>query len=264
MIAGVSISVIILGIVMILAFVGMIACAKKQQTNPNAQPLAIMLLIVVIICGGAVLYKTGMFGGDESKKLIENEMKFAEATAVILGRDIAATYPNSKVLIVTGPNFEKNTRTMKLIDGLKAGLGSAAQCEIDFPEPKVKDPNMPEDGFPIEEMMKAGDFDAILAKHPDCTMVVSVIGLPRDAEKMTVWQKPADERPKFALLSGDIHQYQNAIKSGAIVAAVTYCPGVKFSEDPAPEDPKAAFDLRYLLVTPKNVDELSQKYKLFQ
>ncbi len=38
--------------IMIVAFIGMIVCAKKQKTNPNAKTIAILCLIVVVICAG--------------------------------------------------------------------------------------------------------------------------------------------------------------------------------------------------------------------
>ena len=54
---------VIIGIVMFIALIGMIVCSKKQKVNPNAQPVAIALLIVVVICGFMMMQKTGVFGG---------------------------------------------------------------------------------------------------------------------------------------------------------------------------------------------------------
>lgn len=269
----ISFQVVLIGVVMVLALVGMIACAKKQRTNPNAQPIAIALLIVVVICGIAILVKTGTLGDNANEKLIQNEMKFASSTAIILGQDLRVAYPGEKVLVVVDRNFDKNTRQQKLVEGLKEGLGSTAEVVTDTltieslkkndtpPAPGAPPPE--EDIMPLEEIMKAVDFDAVIEKHPDCKIVISLIGLPRDFNQMKTWT--LENRPKVALLNADVHSLAPLIKGGYIVAAVSYCPGVKFSEDPAPDDPKAAFDLRYIMITPKNIEELAQKYQgLFQ
>jgi len=272
----ISFQVVLIGVVMILALIGMIACAKKQRTNPNAQPIAIALLIVVVICGIAILVKTGTLGDNANEKLIQNELKFATATAIILGEELKSNYPNEKVLVVVDRNFDKNTRQQKLVEGLKKGLGTAEVVtdtlvlegrKRDNP-PVAAAPGAPplppeEDIMPLEELMKASDFDAVIEKNPDCKIVVSLIGLPRDFNMMKTWN--LENRPKIALLNADVHLLMPLIRAGYIAAVVSYCPGVKFSEDPAPNDPKAAFDLRYLMVTPKNVDELAQKHQgLFQ
>lgn len=262
-------AVIIIGIVMVLALVGMVACAKKQRTNPGAQPVAIGLLIVVVICGIAILFKTGTLGSGETEKLIANELKYAQSQAFVLGKYLKETYPDSTVLIVADRNYAKSKRQEKLIEGLKEGLGGASTpVTIDTLElPKNKKGMPPEemDMMPLEEIMTAKEFDAVVKKNPQANLVISMIGLPRDADKMQLWKMEEAKRPKVALLTGDIHSLGRAIKAGFIVAAVSYRPGVKFTEDPCPDDPEKAFEERYIIITPKNVEATAKKYpNLFQ
>ena len=49
---------------MIAGLVGIIVCQKKQKTNPNAQAVAFVFLIVILVGAGGMLHQTGMFGGD--------------------------------------------------------------------------------------------------------------------------------------------------------------------------------------------------------
>jgi hypothetical protein len=254
---------------MVLALVGMVACAKKQRTNPGAQPIAIALLIVVVICGITILFQTGTLGQGATQKLIENELKYAQSQALVLGKYLKETYPDSTVLIVADRNYEKSNRQQKLIDGLKEGLGGASTPitigTLELPKNKKGMPPEEMDMMPLEEIMTAKEFDALLKKHPKANLVISMIGLPRDADKMAVWKMDDTKRPKFALLNGDIHSLGRAIKAGLIVAAVSYKPGVKFTEDPCPSDPEKAFEERYIIITPKNIDATVQKYpNLFQ
>lgn len=261
-----SFPVILVGAVMVLALIGMIACAKKQRTNPNAQPLAVGLLIVVIACGIAILFLTNSFGGDDTQSLIENETKFACAKSEVLGGYLKDKIGSDKVLVVADRNFAKDKRSERLIDALKKGLG-VADVEVDtiVLDNKGKGPAEEEFMMPLEEMMTSKDFDKLLEKHQDCKLVITMIGLPRDAGNMKALKLPKDKRPRVALLNGDIHAMQGAIANGIIVAAVSYKPGVKYTEDAAPKDAKTAFDLRYLLVTPENIKTVSTDYKgLFQ
>lgn len=261
-----SFPVILVGAVMVIALIGMIACAKKQRTNPNAQPIAVGLLIVVIACGIAILFLTNSFGGDDTQSLIENETKFACAKSEVLGDYLKGKFPGEKILVVADRNFAKDKRSERLVDALKKGLG-VNDIEVDtiVLESKGKGPAEEEFMMPLEEMMTAKDFDKLLEKHQDCKLVITMIGLPRDANNLKSLKMTKDKRPKIALLNGDIHSMQGAIASGIIVGAVSYKPGVKYTEDAAPKDVKAAFEQRYLLVTPENIKTVATEYKgLFQ
>ena len=259
-------SVILVGAVMILALIGMIACAKKQRTNPNAQPIAIGLLVIVIACGIAIMVMTNSFGGDDTQTLIENETRYACAKSEVLGSYLKDKFPGEKVLVVAERDFATNKRTDRLIEALKTGLGSA-DVEVDTITLDTKGKMPPEEEMmmPIEEMMTAKDFDKLLEKHQDCKLVITMIGLPRDAANMKVWKMSKDKRPKIALLNGDVGTMQQAIANGYIVGAVFYKPGVKYTEDPAPKEVQKAFDERYLLVNPDNIKKIAAENKgLFQ
>lgn len=260
-----SLTVVLVGIIMVIALIGMIACAKRQRTNPNAQPMAIALLVVVIACGVTIMIKTGSFGGDDTATLIENETRFACAKADVLGSYLKGKFPGEKVLIVADRDYEKNKRTQRLIESLKAGLGSDANVDTITIASKGNVPPEEEFMMPLEEIMTAKDFNAVLDKHSDCKMVISMVGLPRDAAKMKIWQMSSATRPKIAILDGGIQSLKQAIAAGYIVAAVSYKPGVKYTEDPAPKDANKAFDLRYILINPDNIGKMAEDYKtLFQ
>ncbi len=256
-------AVILIGIVMILALIGMIVCAKKQRTNPNAQSLAVALLIIVVICGIAILYKSGMFGGDST---IENYQAYEQVKAKVLGEAIAKQFPAQKILVIETPNYEKNKRTQAILDSLKEGLGS---CQMIVKVPQIQKPKSagdnPEDidMLPMEELIKAKDFDQLINANKGVACVVTTFGFPMDIKNMRTLRnamKPTG-KPKFAMLTGDISRAQSLIKSGAVVAVVTYKPGIEFNDEAPPSDTKEAFDKRYILITPKNMAELAKKYK---
>ena len=70
---------------MIAGLAGMIVCQKKQKTNPNAQTIAFVFLVVILAGAGGMLYETGIFGGDrEMDRIMGNEIAFAKARSSVL------------------------------------------------------------------------------------------------------------------------------------------------------------------------------------
>ena len=120
----------------------------------------------------------------------------------------------------------------------------------------------------LRDSMKAVNFDAMLKRHPDCNLIVSLLGLPMDVENMEIWyveETPETPKPKIALMDANIYNLKAAIQSGTVIATVTYSPSAKYDESKAPEDPQQAFDKRFLLITPENVEAIaSQHAGLFQ
>ncbi|OGV50456.1 MAG: hypothetical protein A2X49_14800 [Lentisphaerae bacterium GWF2_52_8] len=249
-------------VIMVAALIGMFICAKKQQVYQNAQTFAFVLLAIVIACGITILFQTGVLGSANTEKLIAKEMLFAKAKATVLGQSLAASYPGLKTLLIVEPGYEKNENQKQLIAALKEGFGSKIPTVV-IASPEV--PPMPAGTPPemmmrppLEEMMQAKQFDAIINKYPDCKLIVTLIGLPFDVGEMELWRKDEAVRPKVALFNGEIYELKGAIMQKLIVAAVAYKPGAKFTESPT-KDIKKDFDLRYVLLTPANVEAEAAK-----
>ena len=253
---------IVIGVVMIGCFVGMILCAKKQHSNALAKPLAIVLLLGVVVC--TVLILTKSLGSGDTRALIANELRFAKASSYILGKKLAEIKPGAKVLVIVDEQNEMNKRQKILIDGLKEGFGSAiTSVTIKTPQIKKAKGAPQEMMMPLMEMVKAADFNKLLKQNKSCNLIVTMIGLPMDMGGLTIWDdfdEDPKKTPKLAILNGDVSMLGMAIKSGLVPAAVTHNPDARYTEDAAPEDMQAAFDVRYLLITTKNVDEILKKY----
>ncbi len=71
--------------------------------------------------------------------------------------------------------------------------------------------------------MEASSIDEISENHPNCNIIVSLIGLPIETGKLKVWQK--DNPSKFALLMPDLSvigfrtTIRNDFQRGKIIAA---------------------------------------------
>lgn len=266
---------IIMALVMVLALIGMIVCAKKQNVTPAAKPAAIACMIIIILCAFGILATTGMFGDAGTKKIIQNEMVYMKSSAFIPGKYIGDKYPGAKIFLLVDDE-KNNIRQEELIKEFERGL--AGRCEIvgrDVPKPPppppaegeeaaqpapapTPDQEMSEMMIPIQEIMTAESVMTSLAKYPNANMLVTFIGLPRNFQEMPIWfEEDEAKRIKVALVSGEVYQLGPGIAAGQIVAAVTYNPKAKFDESKAPSDPQAAFNKRYLLITPENVEQIA-------
>ena len=92
-------------------------------------------------------------------------------------------------------------------------------------------------------------------------VIVLMNGLPQSANSMALWNaKPA---PKVAVFGGMVTGLGDRIRSGDIVAIVAHNPMAIPGDAPPPGDQQKAFDKRFVLITPKNVDEVSAKHTGF-
>ncbi len=253
---------IVIGIVMAGCFIGMIICTKKQHTNALAKPLAIVLLLGVVICTIFILVKN--LGSGDTQTLIANELKFAKASTYVLGEKLAKIKPGAKVLLIVNEQNEMNKRQDILIEGLKEGFGtSITSVTIKTPKKKESKGAPEEMMMPLMEMMKAEDFNKLIAQNKSCNLIITLIGLPMDIGGLSIWknfESNPKKTPKLVIVNGDVSMMYQAIKSGLVPAVVTHNPHARYTEDAPPKDPQAAFDVRYLLITTKNVDEVAKKY----
>jgi hypothetical protein len=115
---------------------------------------------------------------------------------------------------------------------------------------------------PLSYIVAEDALDKITRQHPQAEILVSLIGLPIDVLRTETWKT---ER-KFALLLPDLRMLgdQSAIRmafqSGKIAAIVLNKPGAPPDDQPLGRDAKMEFDLRFLLVTPENVDQCLKAY----
>ncbi|MFA6567538.1 MAG: hypothetical protein WCS96_04940 [Victivallales bacterium] len=251
---------------MAISLIGMIVCAKKQNTVAVAKPMAVVLMLVVIICAVVILMKTGVLGDQGTQKIIANELTYAKAGYYMLGKELAVKAPNARTLLIVEKARNNDERTPALLQAFKDGAAEKLNIvatgtpTVTWPEgrqPKPEEMEM----MPMNEMLKARDYNDVINKYPDCNLIVSFIGLPMDVEDLQVWSMPPETRPKLGLINCAYHNLKNAIQTGAVIAVVGINPSAKFDEQPAPKDPKAAFDRRYILITPENVVKIADTYK---
>jgi hypothetical protein len=184
-----------------------------------------------------------------------------------------------KALILANPFTQRPGRPAEIYDfeaagleGLRRGFGKTiALGAIEYPALRpdyLRNPDSvriaPQTTTPLSYLVAEDAFDMLAQRHPDCDLVVSLIGLPANLRRVQLWQKSGGPRLALLLpdlrLIGDQAAVRAAFRSGKIAATVLNKPGAPAEDIPIGRDTKAEFERRYLLVTADTIDSLIKAY----
>ena len=253
--------VVIIGVA---AFVGMIVCAKMKE-KPQAKPLAGVFLAVLIVCAGMYLHNNGIFTGEDkaTRDQKASYARFEESTAKALGEYIAKNYGSSKIVIVAagGADYQKNPALVKKAENVKKYIPSAEIKNLGYTRNEHEMAAMP--GATAKEFL---DF---FKKNADVGMFVLLEDMPYDMAQSGAILKflvESNGKQKIAVFNGDVSSFYPFIKKDFVAAAVVTKPGLKEEdyEKLASENLDEAFGMRYILITPKNVDQYKDNARIFR
>lgn len=267
----------ILFILMVVAGIVMLFGMAKQKAGMDwGRPLAIVCAIVALVCaiGQIVVKTTGV--GKGAGGIAKTELVYVQVSMEKMGKYLAEKCPGAKVLVIQDPETKTSSERRKAaLEGLKKGFGSKVTvAATDSPTiPKNAKGMMGEMGMgaggpegggemlpPMEYWLTPAAFDGLVAKHKDCDLVVSTIGLPSKFGQMKLWRKVQSKKLKIALGGGSIYELGKLFAMKYITAAVAYNPKAVYDDSKPPSDLDEAFKKRYLLVTPENARQLAQQY----
>lgn len=242
-------------LLMVAGFVGIIVCKKKQKTNPAAQGIAVICLIFILIGAGGFLYEN--FGGGEQATLIANESRFASSRYAKIAAEVKKDFAGKSAVVIVNSGYANEEISKASYDALIEGLNGV---NILATEELVVDSNNPE---PIEMQITAKKYNDISSKYKNADVFVICSQMPQDTNEIRKMDIFKGGKAKIALLSSEAGEFGYYIQRGKVIAATLSKNDEKAinPDTKAPDDLNAAFDIRYVLVTPKNLKEVYGKYK---
>jgi len=157
--------------------------------------------------------------------------------AAALGSYLAAHFQGSSAVVLSNPfaaekNTPRNIRDFEqaALAGLRKGLGTKVTiAEIVHPRLKtfsgspyklIRSPTT----TPLSYLMDDAALDDVIRTHPDCRLVISLIGIPAGIRTSSFWKHPGTTSlalllPDLSFL-GDESSIRYAFKSGRVTAAV--------------------------------------------
>ncbi len=260
---------LIAGLAMAVGIVGMVVCARSGKDGPW-RILLMLAFLLVVMGGGSVIALRSLRGSNVDRAAVE--AFDSRVAGLVLGRHLAAAMPGSTALVIVEDKASTEHHFVAGLAGLREGMGTAVTI-IDivspFPEERAAGtdggrPMSPERRIHLRKKTPASALDRILAENRDCTLIISFVGLSQNPADMAIWKSAeSEDRPRFVLFRSNVRPYREAIRAGAILAAVVTRPDFEPGQGKVPEEPQAAFDRRFLLVTPENVDQIAAAHPIF-
>ncbi len=248
-----------------LSILGMAKCAG-HGAEPSAGALrkfgAFCLFLSAIACLGLFLWQFGLFSkrADDGRPEL-NIDKFEIARAHVFAMKVLELHARSSALVLAGSAPGCDALVKAQIEEMKKVFGSSIDIAAveSFPVEFRKDSGR----WVLPKSVDVKSFEAAILKHKDCKLVVSMVGLPFEMWKMTIWKWNDLARPSVALLDGNPRWLGKSIAAGHISVVASYRPGWTYFPE-VPSDPVKAFSMRYLLVTKDNVAEIAERFRNVQ
>lgn len=252
-------------LVMVVAAVVMLwAQSQSKRFKSNwARPVVVLSGLFIFALAITQVFQAMTAPQREGDRIRNREMHYLSATMQTLGEQIGTKHRGASILVVTPEptQFDKlQARQDIVVNSLNLGLADGANVgAIVHPKPPEGMSDAVEEG-----MVTAAMLDAVIEANPGHQIILLNIGLPHDFHEMAFWSTKVEDgvnRPRLALGQQSVYELRRAIAAEFIACVVTYKPGYKFDINKlAPELYNEAFDDRYLLVTPENVDALAEEY----
>ena len=242
----------IIGIVMMaVAFVGVIICAKK-----DIQVGALGGLLIVL--GGAVIYGVGTFSDDSSGAEI-GHVYYCSITDRA-GKEMKNHAAGKKIVYLVDPGMMQSEIARKGLETFKKAFGSddVELATIDVP------PEAIEQGLDMTTYLKPKHIDDIISRDPDAAFVIE-IGFPERADRIAALKLPEAKRPIVFLTnsgaaSGKV--ISKMIKDGKIAGVVIGKPGKRDPNyEPDADKLAEAFDKLYVVVNKDNYNEFKNSFE---
>ena len=218
------------------------------------------------------IFIAALFLAGCSKSAPESER--TAATQVLAEYVVTSARPKG-VLVISNPFTQQSGRPANVyafekagVDGLKKGFGAKVPLTIAFPklrEQVLRDPGSvqvdPQTTTPLSFLVAENSFRELLQMHPNCDVVVSLIGLPVNLVAFKEWSQAG--APKFALLLpdwrmiGGREEILRAFREKKLIAAVVNKPNAIES---VAKDYREQFENRFILVTADNAEKALADY----
>ncbi len=271
-----AVGVLILGIIGAIVLAAIIACFAVAALSKNTALRVVgAVLGCLILCGvgaavllSAIIVRTGKNIVATQKELRHKEETYQRIAYKKLGQEIASRHAGGKILLIryAAGNAEAATSMTKAqMDGLNAGLAGKTAIAATEELSSVMQPGDNDTMLDPGGMLTAERFDAMLADNPECNVVVSLVGLPYDMQAMQYWkqaQKDPQAVPRLVLVNAHTYELKQAIAAGHISVVLQNKPEIYDWNAPVPPDEDAAFNNRFIVITPDNIDQVAAKYPM--
>ena len=178
----------------------------------------------------------------------DRELLFA-AHGYAAGKKIAEGYRDGEVVVLVPDTEIDTSRGRKLLEAVKTALGKEEKVVALPVEPALALKYSADDCPSFSDLVRAGDYNKMLAQYRNAAYVIFAAGLPKDASAMALWRLP--KRPSVFVLNGT-RKLDPVLKSHLIAGYTALNEKADFENCRIPQSYEGAFNTRFTLVTGEN------------
>ena len=186
---------------------------------------------------------------------ITRELFLLRVSAKKMGEYLSSSVPDTQTLVLTDIKLTPDSiKGKELLKGLKEGLGSKIEIKAVEVLGKATPYNDP-DNFNLRNNLiepTFEDFDLMIKKYPDCSLIIFLSGLPPGFASMELWEQ--EKIPKIAVINTNLKHLKQAITAKIIIAVVSYKPNLMkiIKNDSMTEE---NFSKAFEIITPENINQ---------
>lgn len=270
----------LLYILMVIGGIGMIfGMIKEKQGYPWARPLTIVCVLITIALAALTMLPNGSMqrAGRRYRAIRE---QYQEVVGQVVGEYVAENFEGQQVAVLTatdGPNHYM-TGLQRAAEGNFQIQRSSLDLELIRQEwhDWMMEDEMPEGGemqyiidtledMVADEMELPINIDiidqALLQAAQDADLVICALSLPFGQEQMRFWRQR--ETPILLLQGaelGNIDDLVTRMRRNQLVGMIMFNPEADFQLDSIPSDTQEAFNSRYVLITPDNLQQMVREH----
>ena len=221
--------------------------------------VSFFILAFLLASSGIILllYVYGVIGSLNKVQFDFHKNRFELARAYTFAKKLSKISLGKRLLIITGWDDENRELVKAQIKKIKEALAGKVKI-LGIERVKVK--KLKRDERRLTTISPV-DFNKITSKYQRCDMIISMVGLPWNYEKLKIWRRR--NRPCVALLDGRVRHLKLPLMDGRVKLLTVYRPDWTLLPN-LPDDPEKLFSMRYLLITRENMPEMQRRHRFWR
>ena len=218
------------------------------------------ITVAILLCSTACKKISSPYSVD-TQKYLEKEAKYQYTAYRFFGQEVAKQLPDAKILLIKEKDKTDNTGkfnniTTAQMNGLKDGLGNNTAIQqihnISIPQTKGAYTD-------LYQHFNSKVLDNLLSQYEDYDTIILMVDLPSDFKDSKLFKESSEDTPTLCLTQTSninaLLPYLQGQKPHIKVALTGS--GKRYDwKAPYPDVDQIAFEQRWILVTPDNVNDV--------
>ncbi len=228
------------------------------------RPLAALMALITMLLAFIQVIIVINTPGKVRQEIASKDQQFLRVAIESTCSYIVKNYPASHILLISKPEAASTISTHEgIMAAVNSGFdGKYKSLSKESPRPPLSSILGNDQGNSSDIEFNPNSVELMLRLHPETDVILSLIGLPDNFEKVKFFKMKPKERPKFIVMFPEsLFKLKPYLKKGLISEVITYNNRYKPNfKEKLPDDNNEIFKKRFLLINSKNVDQYAAEF----